>query len=683
MPLETRASIEAKTDLAYAVISDERVPVAVLQDLFLKVQSAATDRELLDCLVLLSENDINIQSTIEALCSGTPSGELRETLIGILFELLDKLPPAMMQVFLATASEIKDIRGLIRLLVILKENGINIATLKTDLAGIFNGRPVPVAAGQTQFSASSGPVHAPAKTDPASTDPDQTDDALPLSAADLAFCRILSGPVDGMKAPKGNGEFKNSPQKDLTRAIWADRVQKRFGTMSDAARSKLKVFSLLGEEARDLSGYENLGIPRENIHAAEFAPAVYARMVERFPGLRLFSGNCCSFFEAARRKTVNLDGGFDVMNLDICGTAGEFFSSGDAQILWLLAQNSEFCINTRVRQDASDLDEAHAIFTVLSGNFPELKEYLEKLKLAKTHLFPDEIVALNMALRDFYVAFKLAASMPNTESSCANCKKVVQETEKQLKTVQLAVGRYVSDPEETERIGAHPLDFYVYLFEVAQNPAILEATEKFPPQSFQALERRLKQESRKLTTSGGRGLANADLMSFIRRIEADYLENHADQGAKAFTDEEIKYLKIFIDYFFLLQWGPLIRRYTTMTPASVKRVTYTHDSNHTFESWMLSMEKAKTPTTVIGALKMILDKMLNSEDTFIDGKCQTNTYKPEQKNKVKIAPDRLIDAHQLPCGHKRRQLSPKEIAHRRSKRAMAQASRKLNRKRES
>lgn len=672
---ESNQHLEARTDLAIALISKEGLEPQKLSDLFAQINQAATLADLLGCVVALTENAVDLSAIFEQYEGNLTADYRKKLLTEILFALLDKLSPEILEQLFREATQIKDVRALVKFLALIQKNGIELASLN------INFDPL-VSVEQTKADE----AYKPDEADDLSEIPvdEQGEPILEKGAELRSLDRFVeyfdkSGPLEGMKPPSSNGKFVNSPQKDSVRGTWRDRLIRHSSDSSRRKPRKPLVFSLLGEEARDLPIYEDdLKTPRERIFTAEYITANAERIGEKFPGLQVFPGNCCQFARRILGARETRSTRFDVMNLDICGTAGEFFTSGDAEILQLAGRGCELSLNVRVRQDAMDLLDALRILNSLSTIFPEITEYFLKLKEAKMQLYANERVAQNMALRDFYMAFRLVTSLESTTMPC--CRDLVADLEKKLKTFVLL---HILDKTTYEDIlkDMHPLDQLADTFRRISDPATTKAAQAFPGWTVPLALKKMRKELATICGSvpTGEDACPQDFMeTVIDSMEQEYLQNTPE--AKPFSDEERKAARAFIGYFSLLSWGPMIRRYPVLIPTNIQRVTYLHDGNHTFTTWMMTLDKPEKHLSIAEAIKVTLDRLLRAQDRFINNEGHERQHTPEA-TRVVIPKDRILDAHGYAWNHlhPKRNVPENVLKRRRRQREIAADSRRANR----
>lgn len=157
--------------------------------------------------------------------------------------------------------------------------------------------------------------------------------------------------ISEAKLPSGgprlesNG-FTNSPQKDLAREEWASFCRNNLGQL----RATSAAFSLLGEDARDLSIYRDLGIGDAHIFGAEHNPQIFEKM-KRLPA-HVISGDCREALAKIQERVR-----FTVINLDFCASMKDVADAG--QLVLLERMDPRGCcvgITTRARQDPASID---------------------------------------------------------------------------------------------------------------------------------------------------------------------------------------------------------------------------------------------------------------------------------------------------------------------------------------
>lgn len=611
-----------RQDLGLALLEAE-IPVGdKAVDIFQRISEAKSAREIFDCLALLEQTRIKIDATIEESAAKLLPGGVSQLAVRLASEIVEKLPPENGRELFKLASEVRDIRSLIRFLANLngheikleEEDFVTPAKKKTDhRKGNGNGRH-----------------------------------------------------EIGMKKGREHSEYHNTPQKDLVRTRWRDRLQKRW--RETQPNTKLDVFALFGEECLELPIYKDLGIPHDHMYGAEFDPAIFEKMHGRVP-FHLFAGNCAEF---ALQHNEHHGPKFNIMNLDLFGPAEEFFGTEECNILDHAAEGAEIAINTRARQDPFSLTMAFALVSVISQFFPEILSYIQKLYENKKRIIEDEQVARHMVLREIFFIKEIFHHSHPAAPWC--CKKAMAWYEKTIHTMR------VLDEEilEKGKIPEHwPKDTTGQLEEILliamTDSNIRDITTRIPHETFADM----KKFVRKNLWTLHKIPAGMKMFEPAAQSPDDLLILGSDETLSPEEKERAEVINLVLTGFSREQFT---RMNTRRRIRKIDRITYSHGGQHTMQTWFMRFDNNDRPVSLLQALKYALDALLHASDTFIDNKMQVRSWMPDPASpqRVDIAKGRVIDFHK--SRGVRKSLSPKEKEYRLKRKKIAVKTRRKNRK---
>ncbi len=342
-------------------------------------------------------------------------------------------------------------------------------------------------------------------------------------------------------------------------------------------------------------------------------------------------------------KIHNHDGlcRFDVMNLDLCATAGSFFTSEDKFILNKLADNAELSINTRVRQDKLDLDFAGDVIEVFKNVLPEFQLYFDALLEQKKDLFPDTVVAENMVRRQMSMIFSVINAFPFFVFPC--CKKADDQFQEIMGAIK-AVLHLELNGNFPFRKNDDPYDKFLHVHDCYFDPEIGKMGSQMSKTDHFNLQKKL----RTISSKRGKGESAKRPVDFDEKIHKEIGNKLKEYGLEDEPDRnDPRYLriasevKIMQDIFAI----SLTRRYLRVGLEDISCVTYTHDTHHTFQNWMMSIRKTKNPVSLLDILRKALDSLINNPEVFIDGNANLRKWQPTERRKVAINKDRVLDLH--------------------------------------
>lgn len=655
----------AKAELGTAVIGTDSLPPQELAGLFSKANDARTPGDLLGCLTALEDRRIPIAQPLEeAVAQCLPAG-VRHLAADIAFKMLDKLPAAVLRELFDSANSIDSVSSLVRFLLRLRGQGMTLDDLL------------------------------PAQMEAPQDAPAQEEVVVPANG-NVTKSR-LPRMVEGMRPHHESGEFRTTPQKDFVRAKWGEFVRENLGADPEVNKDR-RVFALLGEKALELPIYRAIGIPDANVYSAEYDPKVHAHMAAQGVSFNLVPGNCLDFCTHLKATAPAIR--FDVANLDLCGSAREFFMSGDQSIVTWLAPLSVMGFNSRIRQDSAGLDTAFVDISFLAAYAPEFEEYVDALVESKKTLFSPD-VAKNMTLREIEFVWRLVEAWPSKTPEC--CRGAIDAAQKYLNNFVAAFyaiekrkhpegwdARSVADKME------HLLGIVVY------DDKFSDTVSRLPDGYMRAVRKELgskfKIERNKLVSADGTSLAKKPTEEFSRDELRQILPEGLTPKGTESPEELERYYGAYKELMDILR-QVVVRIQTTCTVdrrvTAIRRFTYSYGAQHTFQTWMVRTEPRDKPATLLEAVAETLDVLINSPETVIDGRMEVKEWQTDPVNprKVVIPPERVLDfhkakkrarnAHQQLVANvreaRRKTYAPKEIKLAKKRRKMARESRRIQR----
>lgn len=661
-----------KQETASALLGLE-APAENLRTIFEKINVAESPRDLLYCLVELQNSGVSLDAALERLADDLIPKNSFDVVANILSLIFDKLEPEVLSDLMKLLDEPASIRALINLLAVLQRHEINFYNLDLNVAGDDG-----VGESEEVVSRSEGLLS----------------DSEKVKSIRRSRSKMPSKPKQGMQLTS-DGEYKNSPSKDVVRRMWGDRLaqmisrdEKMVGTSFLKRPAQIKVLSLMGEEALELPIYEGLGIDPKQIWSPEFNGIIADRMKARVP-FNVIRGNLYdAYVETHKEDPLKR---FDVMNLDLCATFGSFFTTEDKLILHKLADNAELSINTRARQDKVDLDVADSIVETMKTFLPEYQKYFDALLEQKVGIFPDPEVAANMVRRQMGTVFSLISNFPSHAFDC--CRKADEQYQGVFHAFKFVTG-LVNSGQFPFKEGADAYDKALHVSNCVFSPEIAEISKQM---SWSADLKNLKEARRRLRENkqveGGRqeNVFSGEIDDVIHRGVAEEFKQYGLDGEPDRNDP--RYLRVVANskLIWVMMATSMASRYCNVGLKNVSCVTYTHDQHHTFQNWMISIRRNSKPVSVLDTLRNALDSLINSPEVFVDGNANVREWNPTERRKVEINTGRVLDLHRDHEGFKVKErmlhghrpesvkISSVERLKRQTRRKIEKASRKKNR----
>ncbi|MBP9770565.1 hypothetical protein KBC97_00205, partial [Candidatus Gracilibacteria bacterium] len=213
-------------------------PAENLRTIFEKINVAESPRDLLYCLVELQNSGVSLDAALERLADDLIPKNSFDVVANILSLIFDKLEPEVLSNLMKLLDEPASVRALINLLAVLQRHEINFYNLDLNVAGGDGvGESVDVVSRSEVASSDSEKRVKPTR---------KSRSKMPLK------------PKEGMQLTS-DGEYRNSPSKDVVRRMWGDRLaqmigrdEKMVGASFIKRPSQIRVLSLMGEEALEL-----------------------------------------------------------------------------------------------------------------------------------------------------------------------------------------------------------------------------------------------------------------------------------------------------------------------------------------------------------------------------------------------------------------------------------------------
>ena len=649
-------------------------PTENLRTIFEKINAAENPRDLLYCLVELQNSGVSLDAALERVANDLLPKNSFDIVANILSLIFDKLEPEVLSDLMRFLDEPASVRALINLLAVLQRHEINFYNLDLNVAGDDGvGESEDVVSRSEEVLSDSEKRVKPTRRSRSKMPPE---------------------PKQGMQLTS-DGEYKNSPSKDVVRRMWGARLaqmiaadEKMVGASFIKRPSQIRVLSLMGEEALELPIYDGLGIDPKRIWSPEFNGVIADRMKARVP-FNVIKGNLYdAYVETHKEDPLKR---FDVMNLDLCATFGSFFTTEDRLILRKLADNAELSINTRARQDKVDLDVADSILESMKTFLPEYQKYFDALLEQKVKIFPDPEVAANMVRRQMGTVFSLISNFPSHVFDC--CKKADEQYQGVFHAVKFVTG-LVDSGQFPFKEGADAYDKALHVSNCVFSPEIAEISKQM---SLSADLKNMKEARRRLRENkkveGGRqeNVSGGEIDEVIHRGIAEQFKQYGLDGEPDRNDP--RYLRVVADskLIWVMMARSMASRYSNVGLKNVSCVTYTHDQHHTFQNWMISIRRNSKPVSVLDTLRNALDSLINNPEVFVDGNANVREWKPSEPRKIDIHSSRILDLHRdheafrvnrsmsYENRPERASISPIERLKRQTRRKIEKSSRKKNR----
>jgi len=319
-----------------------------------------------------------------------------------------------------------------------------------------------------------------------------------------------------------------------------------------------------------------------------------------------------------------------------------------------------------------------------------------------------------MALREFGLIWNLVmGSMHHIWPCCQEAMGKVAEYRKNMAIVQDTLSR---NPDIVEQWGSDPSTCKIRLMEAILNPDITELGRALTPAELRKISYDNKRNASAVLRQAEiervgdlKALDKEEKAKFLKSLfpEEDVAEMDALKSSihgillqeygvssteelspadaaefrkteRLLADSE----RIADDFFIGIMQANLTRTYTGFRITNLERVTYIHDAHHTFQTWMMHTRRRSAQTSLLTALKNMLDEAISSPETVIYGDCSVKTWAPKRRRAVFVPPTRILDHHKQNPHTKRRSLTAKEKAKRDTRRRISAASKRRNRERD-